>query len=163
MNKDTKIVLKNFVNIFCIQRHFYLLPLIVYPFLIPTLGIKEFGILETSKAIAWYFTILISYGFDYYSTKQIVCELSNKKAVSNIISSVYTLKIIAAIFSYCIAHLLISSFPCIYIYKDSLYAFYWVAVSSAFLPTFVFQGLDKMHWLVITDIISKAILIFLKY
>lgn len=71
-SEEKSLFLKNFVNLAFVKGISKLLPLFITGYTISTLGMFEFGKLGFARAIAFYFTTLIAYGFDYTGAQQIV-------------------------------------------------------------------------------------------
>ena len=70
-NAQTKTILSNIVALFTLQGLQYLIPLILLPYLVHTLGIEYFGLLSFAIATIAFFRAMVSYGFDFTGTKQI--------------------------------------------------------------------------------------------
>jgi PST family polysaccharide transporter len=81
MYQDTKVFLSNFFHLSFLRGISRILPLLTTPFLIRAIGLEQFGALEFSKAISFYFTTLVSYGFRYSATKQVTLHHHDKSTV----------------------------------------------------------------------------------
>lgn len=157
MHPDTKVFLANFFHLSFLRGISRILPLITTPFLIRVIGIEKFGTLEFAKAISFYFTTFVSYGFRYSATKQITLHKKDKAIIGEIVSSVYAIKIIIIAICLLIMMLLIYFVPKIGEERIYLVSFFPIVIASSLFPTFVFQGLDKMHWLTLLNIIFKIL------
>lgn len=154
--KDHKIILKNFIGSYLMKRHFFCMVILV-PFLIRTVGIENFGTLEFCKSIAYYFTIFINYGFNYSATQQIVEAPNDRKHVGLVVSSTYLGKTLLLAVGTVVLLCLFSCSQKIAAHKDFMLAFFGVAVGSAFTPNFLYQGLNKIDWLVYIDFFCRSI------
>lgn len=157
MQSDTKVLLSNFFHLSFLRGVSRILPILSTPFLIRTIGIEEFGTLEFSKAISFYFTVLVNYGFRYSATKQITLHHQDKKAVGQIMSSVYAIQFMIIALCLAIMCMLIAWVPQIKNEAIYLTSFFGVVVASSLFPTFVFQGLGKMRWLTFLNLIFKLL------
>ena len=157
MHTDTRIFLANFFHLSFLKGISRVLPLITTPFLIRVIGIEKFGMLEFAKALSFYFTTFVSYGFRYSATKQITLHKENKSTIGEIVSSVYSIKLAIIGICFLIMILLIAFVPRIQVERVYLISFFPVVIASTLFPTFVFQGLDKMHWLNILNLIFKIL------
>jgi len=157
MHQDTKIFLANFFQLSFLKGISRILPLITTPFLIRVIGIEKFGTLEFAKAISFYFTTFVSYGFRYSATKQVSLYKQDKNIIGQIVSSVYVLKLLIIVICFLVMIMLIVFVP--KIREDHIYllCFFPVVIASSLFPTFAFQGLDKMHWLTSLNLISKVL------
>lgn len=154
--KDYKIILKNFAGSYLMKRHYFLMFLLI-PFLLRTIGLEQFGRLEFSKSIAYYFTIIINFGFNYSATQQILLNIDDKLTLNNIVSSTYFSKILLSIISFIALLALMMIFPIMEECRKFLFPFFCLAIASAFTPGFIYQGLNKMDWLVGIDFVCRAI------
>jgi len=157
MQQDTKVFLSNLFHLSFLKGVSRVLPLITTPLLIRKLGLENFGILEFTKALSFYFTTFISYGFRYSATKYISLHKQDKTIIGQILSSVYLIKLVAIIISFFIALGLIWLVPSIKQDKLYLLAFFPVVIASTLFPTFVFQGLEKMKWLTSLNLATKSL------
>ncbi|MFL0115811.1 oligosaccharide flippase family protein, partial [Tenacibaculum maritimum] len=79
-----------------------ILPLIVFPYLLQTLGSQKYGLVIFAESIVVYLVIFISFGFALSGTKEISIHRDNKKKVNEIVSSVYIIKgVIFLISTFC--------------------------------------------------------------
>jgi len=157
MHRDTKVFLANFFQLSFLRGISRILPLITTPFLIRVIGIEKFGTIEFSKAISFYFTTFVSYGFRYSATKQVALHKQDKNTIGQIVSSVYIIKLLIIVICLLVMVMLIVFVPKIREERIYLLCFFPVVIASSLFPTFAFQGLDKMHWLTSLNLISKVL------
>ena len=69
-NLLNKNVFKNFCSLSVLQGFNYILPLLVLPYLIRTVGLNYFGVLMFSQSIINYFIIIVDYGFNLSATRK---------------------------------------------------------------------------------------------
>lgn len=155
MQKDTQVFLANLLHLSFLKGISRILPLITTPFLIRKLGLENFGTIEFVKALSFYFTTFVSYGFRYSATKYISLHKQDKTIVGQILGAVYLLKLIAILISFFIILILIIWVPSIRQDKIYLLCFFPVVIASTLFPTFVFQGLEKMQWLTSLNLLTK--------
>jgi PST family polysaccharide transporter len=157
MHRDTKVFLANFFQLSFLKGISRILPLITTPFLIHVIGIEKFGTIEFAKAISFYFTTFVSYGFRYSATKQVALYKQDKNIIGQIVGSVYALKLLIIAICLVVMVMLIVFVPEIRKERTYLWCFFPVVIASSLFPTFAFQGLDKMHWLTSLNLISKVL------
>ena len=147
----------NFLSLATLQMLNYLLPIITFPYLVRVLGIENFGLLAFAGAIVAYFAILTDYGFQLSATKDISVNRNNKKKVIEIFSAVMSIKLFLMFCSFLILFFIISSIDSLK--KDMLiYIFtFGSIVGQVLLPTWFFQGMEKMKYITIVNIISRVI------
>jgi PST family polysaccharide transporter len=159
MHRDTKVFLANFFQLSFLKGISRILPLVTTPFLLRTIGIEKFGTIEFAKAISFYFTTFVSYGFRYSATKQVALHKQDKNTIGEIVSSVYIIKLLIIVICLLVMVMLIAFVPKIREERIYLLCFFPVVIASSLFPTFAFQGLDKMHWLTSLNLISKVLFI----
>ncbi len=157
MQHDTKVFLSNFFHLSFLRGISRVMPLISTPFLIRAIGLEQFGTLEFSKAISFYFTALVSYGFRYSATKHITLHHQDKGVVGQVISSVYAIQFMIIALCLIMMWMLIAWVPQISNEAIYLTSFFPVVIASSLFPTFVFQGLGKMRWLTLLNLIFKIL------
>lgn len=148
--KEYRVIFKNFAGSYLMKRHYFLMVLII-PFLVRTIGIEQYGILEFCKSISYYFTIFINYGFNYSATQQIVEASEDNYQIGKIVSSTYMGKALLLLISSIVLVLLLMYIPLVAQYKSFMLAFFALAIGSAATPGFLYQGLNKIDWLVAID------------
>jgi PST family polysaccharide transporter len=159
MERDTKIFLINTFHLTFLRGVSRVAPLIYTPYLVYKLGLSNVGTLEFVKAISFYFSTFVSYGFRYSATKQISLYKDQKDIVGQVISSVYSLKLMALGISFLIILGLIAAVPTIRQDQVYLFTFFPVVMGSTLFPTFVFQALERMKWLTTLNLITKTLFI----
>lgn len=152
-----KRLISNFSSLFSVQVFNYILPLITIPYLVRVLGPDKFGLIAFAQAFVQYFIVICDYGFNLTATRKISIARANQKELSSIVSRVFTIKIIFISLSFICLVLI-----CLMIAKfrqDML--LYIVAfgcvLGNAFFPSWFFQGIEKMKFIAVLNIISKAI------
>ena len=157
MNTPQNTFLHNFFHLSLLRTISHILPLISTPFLLRAIGVKAFGDLELCKAITMYFTACVSYGFRYSATKHISLYQEDKDQVGQIMSAVYAIQVIFIVISMLLLWGLIVCIPKINSHATYLLNFFPVAITSSLFPTFSFQGLNIMRWVVGINFLSKVL------
>jgi polysaccharide transporter, PST family len=155
-NKSYRQILENFFSLSILNGLNILLPLITLPYLVRVLGPEKYGSVSFVLVIIQYVTLISNYGFTYSATKLISQNRDNINKVSVYYNSIIHIK---TSISFCISLiLLICVFYIPKLHKE--YILYLMSIGIIFgdvlNPTWLFQGMEKMKYLTITNFISKG-------
>jgi PST family polysaccharide transporter len=162
--KPHRVLISNFNFLSIFQFAQLIFPFITYPYLIRILGKELFGVIVFASAITAYFVLFINFGFNISEIKEISIYRNNRSKLSEILSSVLTIKIVLALFSIFILLSFISLFDFFSKYSFLYLAYSGLMLDAAINPSFYFQGIEKMKFITIFSILSQmifTILIFL--
>ena len=161
---DNRRLVENFFSLSVLNFINYLFPLILIPYLTKTLGVDKFGLYAFSFAIIQYFTLLVSYGFDYSATKYVAINRGDVEKISLVFISVTLVRIFIAVICVLVIFIAIKFIPklndesLLYVYGIGIFA------GQSITPLWIFQGMEKMKFVTIINFISKlssTVLIFL--
>lgn len=155
--QNGKTIISNFFSLGLLQGVNCLIPVLVIPFIVRALGVEVFGKVSFAQSVVQYFTILVTYGFDYSATKEIAIHREERNRTASIfwgvISAKFTLFILA-----CFAFFLLSiGYGRIredYLLYGSLFA---VNIGYVLFPTWFFQGIENMRVVALINFIIKLI------
>ena len=135
----------------------YILPLLVYSYLITTIGASNFGKILFSQSFVAIFSLIISYGFDLSGVKYVSINRNNKKLLNYVFFTITFLRFYFFLFCFALFLFLIYNFS---IFSDDIALHILTFVSLLELivfPRWFFQGLEKMKYITITYASSKII------
>ncbi len=156
-NKTTKRLFSNFFSLVLLQGINYLAPLIMLPYLVRVLGIEKFGLWAFATAAISYFILLTDYGFEFTATKNISLHRNDTKKLQEIYNTVLTIKFLLALAGFSVL-LLLTFF--VDKFAQNAYLFYLLfgtVIGSVLFPVWFFQGIEKMKYITILNVISKII------
>lgn len=158
LNSDEKkSLISNMSSLFTLQVFGYIVPLLTLPYLVNTLGVENFGVLSFSLAFVSYFSVLTDYGFNLSATRDISIKMGCHKSISEIYGSVFMFKF--ALFALC-AIFYFSIILCFSRFTSELIVFnyaFLLVVGQTFFPAWFFQGVQKMKYITIINVISKTL------
>ena len=132
------------------------MPLITLPYLARVLGPEYYGLVMMAQATMIYFTILTDYGFNLSATKDIAAHQSDTKKVSDIFSAVIGTKCVLLLIGMGILTILVQTIPVFNAHAILFYASFLIVIGNTFLPSFLFQGLEKMSFIATFNLIAKC-------
>ena len=131
------------------------------PYLIIILGAEKFGTLVFAQAICGYFLFIVDYGFSLSATKEIAENKNDSKNINKIFTSVMATKLILCIICFLVLHFICISFERFnndyWIYVLS----YGVVFGNFLFPVWYFQGIEKMQYIAVFNIIPKILFLIL--
>ena len=153
----------NFIALVVLQVVNSLLPLFLIPYLIYTLGIENFGIFSFIMAIIMYGIKMSDYGFELSATYHISLNRENPSKVSEIFSSVLSIKLLIAIAYIIVLTLLLFFIDKLYIYRELIFISFGVLFGYVFNPIWLFQGMERMRYIMYLNGFSKLIFFILVF
>nr|WP_314546164.1 oligosaccharide flippase family protein [uncultured Empedobacter sp.] len=142
--KNNKEIIENYFFMTILQvlnSFFYLL---IYPFLIRTLGLESYGLFVFATSITTYFVFLVNFGFDLPATKAIALNVDDKTSLQKTLSCVFTAKFYLFLLAIIVLIVLILTVP---IFKNNYQLFlisFSQIISFVFFPQWYFQAIQKM-------------------
>ncbi len=162
-NEDSKTLISNFVSLSALQGVNLVLPLLILPYLVRILGMELYGLIAFSTAFVYYFQVITDYGFNLTATREISIHRNDRLKVSEIYNSVMIIKLILLVLSLLILMLLVFSFEKLSNDYEIYLLSFGVVIGNTLLPTWLFQGMEKMKFMTLSNLITKlffTILIF---
>ena len=156
-----KVLITNFASLSTVQIATYILPLIYLPYLVRVIGPDKFGAVAFAQAVVLYFNLITNLGTNLYAPREIAINKKDDFKLSSIVSNILFLKLIfllLAIFIYVAVIYVVPKFKA----ERILFAFtggYLIVI--ALMPTWFFQGIEKMANIAIANLLSRALGVFL--
>lgn len=158
---NNKLILSNFTYLGILQFIRIIIPLIALPYLIKVLGLELYGLVIFAQTIVFFFLIVIKFGFELSATKQISKKRSNSKKLSEIFSSVITIKFVLLLIIALIFALLILFIPKFNNHFLLFVFSFLFCFQEIFIPIWFFQGIEKMKYITLIELISRIIFLIL--
>jgi len=147
----------NFVALVLLQVTNFVIPILIIPHLIKTLGIDKFGIVSLAQTIMIYLFVIVDYGFSLSAVKNISINKANIPYLNKLFSEVMMTKLFLGILSFFILLVVISIYPKFIENWQLLLLSYFMVLGQMMLPTWFYQGIDAMKYTTITNLVSKVI------
>ncbi|WP_041639585.1 oligosaccharide flippase family protein [[Mannheimia] succiniciproducens] len=150
-----KRLFSNFFSLTVLQIVNYALPLLTLPYLVRVLDVETYGLVMFAQSFILFFNILVDFGFNLSATKEVSIHRDDKNKLIEIYSSVMVIKFLLILSSFIILSIIIFSFERFSLNKGVYFlSFLWV-IGQALFPVWYFQGIEKMKYITIVNIIAK--------
>ena len=150
---EIKKIINNFGYLSLIQIFNLIFPLIIYPYLIRTVGKENYGIVVFAQSIAIYFSLLVNFGFNIYGTDAIAKCNGKVDQISKIVSSVFTVQLLFYITS------ILLLYGVSFLYEDTssllLILGSYLCLHEIAVPVWYFQGIQQMRFIAICNLVAK--------
>ena len=163
LNSELKKLKNNFMSLLILKGGNYIIPLITLPFLIDKLGVEKFGLIAFAEMIILYFKSIVDYGYDLTGTRLISENLDKKREINKNVSNIFTIKLILILCCFIVLILLIYNFDYLHKISKLLIYSYGIVIGNALLPSWFFQGIEKMKYITIVNFISRLIYMLLLF
>lgn len=147
---------ENFISLSLLRGITYLFPLFTLPYLVRVLGPEKYGLVAFAQSFANYFNILTDYGFNMSATREISIERENKNKVSQIFSSVLSIKFLLFIFSLIIFTTIVFFIPRFAADKAVYFFSFLLVLGNTLFPIWFFQGMEKMKYITFISTLAKV-------
>ena len=165
---DKKRLFSNFASLSVMQTLSFILPLLTMPYLVRILGLEKYGLVIFGQAFAVFFNILVDFGFNLSATREVSIYREDEEILTQIFSSVMTLKFLLIIASFLLLFPIIFAFEKLSNDWQLYYLSFLAVIGKAMFPVWYFQGIEKMKYITIVNAASKlvftaAILVFIRH
>lgn len=156
LNSHKKIV-ENYFFMTILQMSNSLFYVIIYPYLIRTLGADSYGLYIYALSVVTYFVYIINFGFDLPATKEIALKKDNRKDIGQIFSCILTAKIYLLVSCTIVFGLMLMLIPFL---RNNYVLFIIVfaqTINFTLFPTWYYQGIQKMKTATLIQLILKLL------
>lgn len=162
-NKDAKVLMGNFVSLSLISGVNIIIPLLVLPYIVKTVGVSNYGKYAFIYSIVFYFLYISQYGFSLSAVRDVAQARDNKEQVNSIFNRVMHTKLF--VFSICTLILIVISLTFNLVKNDLclLYTTYLIVLGDILNPTWLYQGMERMKYMTIVSVVSKLTYIILVF
>ena len=143
--KSNKVVVENYFFMTVLQVLNTLFYVLIYPYLIRTLGAESYGLYVFAMSIVTYFVSFVGFGFDLPAVKIIAQYPTDEKLKAHTLSCIYTAKIYLEILSLIVFSIIIFSVPYLRNNWALLFICFSQTLTNIIFPQWSFQGLQKMR------------------
>lgn len=157
-----KTLLINTIMLYILRFSSYFFSFILVPYQTRVLGTVVYGVIGVATAFMLYFQLFLDFGFILSATEEVSKNKTNINELSRIYSSVFYIKIVFSLISFVVLFIICTSVDK---YNDyELYFWFLVStICNAFLPDFLYRGMEEMSPITYRSIVTKAFSVVLTF
>jgi len=147
VSEDGKRIFENFLSLGILRGFQFVIPLVTLPYLVRTIGIDNFGLVNFALSLGAYFGAIIQFGFGITATREIARHRTDEIQLGKIYSATVCATVLLALASAFLFFLIVLSFEklnsqlCLYLFTLAF------IVCQNLFPVWLFQGLEKMKYI----------------
>lgn len=154
--ENKKRLISNFFSLSVLRGFQFLIPLITLPYLVRTIGIENFGLVNFALSLGLYFGAIIQFGFGITATREIARHRDDPVKLAQIYSATLTASVLLALISAMLFTAIVLSFEIFYKHLDLyLFTLAFIVFQSLF-PVWFFQGMEKMKYITFLTLGTSA-------
>jgi O-antigen/teichoic acid export membrane protein len=157
LSKSIKQLTKNLFSLTLVQIATYVLPLISVPIVSRIIGPEKYGTINFAVAYVAYFTLLISYSFDFSATRKISKDPDNIDNRNKVFSEVFYTQCLLFFLSTITFVILLFTVTQLKENKAVVIFSYLLCVSTLFTQNWLFQAMQDLSKVALFNLISKVL------
>lgn len=157
LNTSKKQLTKNLFSLTLVQVATYVLPLISVPIVSRIIGPAKYGTINFAAAYVTYFTLLISYSFDFSATRKISKDPGNLANRNQVFTEVFYTQCLLFLISTVIFVALLYSVAELKANKTVVVYSYLLCVSVLFTQNWLFQAMQDLSKVALFNLTSKLV------
>jgi len=154
---DKKRLAGNFLSLIVLRGFQFLIPLITLPYLVRTIGIEKFGLVNFSLSLCLYFGAVIQFGFGVTATREIARHRDDLFLISKIYSATITASICLALACIAVASIVILFFNKFNTHLHLYFFSLLFVVFQSLFPIWFFQGMERMKYITFLSLSTNII------
>lgn len=154
---SSKTLFINFISLLTLQGLNVILPFLTIPYLIKTVGLELFGLITFSYTVAYFFQIIVEYGFNTVTSREISIHSENSTKINQIFSDVFITKILLLLFLSFIYIGLILLIPNFSKHYNLYLIQFGCVIGQTLFPIWLFHGLQKMKYITYINVFFKTL------
>lgn len=155
-NKDVKSLIENFFSLGALQVINLILPLVVLPYMIKTVGFNKYGVVVLAASLIAYFSSVTDYSFTITATRDVAVFRDSPQKINIIYSKVLIVKSILLLFSWLIIGIIVFAYLPFYEEKTVFFCSALMLFGYVLFPEWFFQGIEKMKFIAFLNVGIKV-------
>ena len=152
-----KKVVENAIYLTILQWFNYLIPLLILPYLVRTIGTKMFGLVMFAQTVATIFTLITDFGFSITGTRALSILKKNRTMKGELFFGVMSIKFALIILLLFFLFALTSTSDKFSQNKLIYYYSFGVTIGMTIFPSWFFHGIQNMKVITIVNAVSRTL------
>lgn len=157
--RNNKTLFVNFSYLSVLQIFIIVFPLLTYPYLIRVIGLELYGVVLYGQTLMTYVSLLINFGFNMSSSREVTIHRDNPAELSRIVSTTYFCKFLLWLFCGLVYFSVISVVPFFQEYYWVYALSYLLTINELLLPIWFFQGIEKMKYITLVNVSTRLVFV----
>lgn len=149
-------VARNIMALSWVQLATFVIPLLTLPYLSRTLTESGFGMFVFAQGFSFLLGVLIQYGFDQFSTREIAAARDDPEALAEAVHRVLSAKVMLVAGTVAVAAVAALAFPRFDGHLDLLLLALLAAVANGLSPGWFFVGLERLRLVSVLQLLIRA-------
>lgn len=154
---DEARMLTNFVELGLIQSTNLVLPLVITPHLVRTIGADRVGVLAVSQAVVAFLVVLTDYGFSLTAVREVSIHREDRRALQAAYNEVTATKLLLLGAALGILTGIVRAVPDLWANRAVFAGAALLLLGQTLLPTWFFQGLEWMRPVTLLNAAAKVL------
>lgn len=155
--QNYKTLIESFFSLSILNGLNVILPLITIPYLLRVVGVANYGVYSYVYVLIQYLLLICTYGFNYSATKQVAQNRDDNQILSLIYNSVFVCRVLLLVLAFFLFYFLSPIFLETETKKFMFLTGLGVVIGDILNPIWLFQGMEKMRYLTIVNLVSKLV------
>ena len=154
-NADIIRLIENFSSLAILKICNLIIPFIMLPYLIKTLGFEQYGVIVLALSFFAYFQTITDYGFNLFATREVALHRHSKNQLSLIYSKIMQAKLFLLLCSFILMFSIMKCFDMFFEYENIYFMLFPMLLGHSLFPEWFFRGVEEMMYIAILNLVVK--------
>lgn len=161
--RNHKSLLESFLSLSVLNGLVILIPLIAMPYVLRVVGPANYGLYGFIYILVQYVLVFNNYGFDFSATKEIAQHRNDPTFVNRVYNAVLGCRLLlfaaVSVFFFALSPLILPTSTHRLMFLGGLS----LVLGNTFTAVWLFQGMEKMRYLTIVNVLGKSVFLLLVF
>lgn len=148
---------RNVTAMYALQIANYVIPLVTLPYLIRVLGAEGYGVMAMAYAVVYFMVLFVDAGFNTLATRRLAAPGLGLAGIGAIYGATQFIKLAQCVAMGLLLFALVALVPGMKAHWPVYLATFPIVLGSLFFPTWLFQGLEVMHFTTLCSVAGRVL------